>query len=179
MISPTDSAYGNWLSSPYLNPFSFARSSESMRKPKKNHSKKQRKHHYAFDVDDNGLDINGFILHTDKHKGKRHKFRVYQDSNENERFDKNDQLIGRVGIRSKHAAKGVGNLLDEAEVGLLEIKFNRDKSNASKRADPQLADITDGLSQTLNLSSLDFNDADGSHIVSVTPAPGAAWEQLH
>ena len=33
--------------------------------------KKQRNYHYAFDVDDNGLDINGIILQTDKHKGKK------------------------------------------------------------------------------------------------------------
>ena len=141
--------------------------------------RKQRKHHYTFDVDDNGLDINGFVLQTDKHEGKRQKFRVYLDSNENGRFDKNDQLIGRTGIRSKHSSKGVGNLLGDDEIGLLEIKFKRDKPNASMRVDPQLAEITDGLSQTLNLRSLDFNDADASQIVSVTPAPGAAWEQLH
>ena len=97
--------------------------------------KKQRNHHYTFDVDDNGLDINGFILHTDKHKGKRQKFRVYLDSNENERFDKSDRLIGRTGLKQKHAAKGVGNLLDEDELGQLEVKFKKTKSNASMRAD--------------------------------------------
>ena len=97
--------------------------------------KKQRNHHYTFDVDDNGLDINGFILHTDKHKGKRQKFRVYLDSNENGRFDKSDRLIGRAGLKQKHAAKGVGNLLDEDELGQLEVKFKKTKSNASMRAD--------------------------------------------
>ena len=96
--------------------------------------KKQRNYHYAFDVDDNGLDINGFILQTDKHKGKRQKFRVYLDSNENGRFDKNDPLIGLSGLKKKHAAKGVGNLLDEGEIGQLEVTFKKAKSNASMRS---------------------------------------------
>jgi len=94
----------------------------------------QRIHHYTFDVDDNGLDINGFILHTDKHKGKRHKFRVYLDSNKNGRFDKNDPLIGRTGLKHKHAAKGVGNLLDDDEIGQVEVTFKKSKSNASMRS---------------------------------------------
>ena len=110
-------------------------------------ARNQRKHQYTFEVDDNGLNINGFVLHTDKHEGKRQKFRVYLDSNENGRFDKNDQLIGRTGIREKHAAKGVGNLLDEDEVGLLEVKFEIPNSNASMRS------ASDGVSQTINLSS--------------------------
>lgn len=104
------------------------------RKSRSKEPKPQRKHHYKFDVDDNGLDINGFILHTDKHKGKRHKFRVYLDSNENNRFDKDDQLIGRTGLKQKHAAKGVGNLLDEDELGQLEVTFKKPKSNPSMRS---------------------------------------------
>ena len=95
--------------------------------------KQERKYHYKFDVDHNGLDINGFILHHDKHKGKRHKFRVYLDSNENGRFDKKDELIGRSALKQKHAAKGVGNLLDEGELGQLEVTFKKPKSNASMR----------------------------------------------
>ena len=121
-------------------------------------ARNQRKHQYTFEVDDNGLDINGFVLHTDKHEGKRQKFRVYLDSNENGRFDRNDQLIGRTGIREKHAAKGVGNLLDEDEVGLLEVKFKIPNSNASMRS------VSDGLSQTINLSSLGFKDSDGDRV---------------
>lgn len=88
-------------------------------------ARRERNHHYTFNVDDNGLDINGFILHTDKHKGKKQKFRVYLDSNENNRFDKNDELIGRTGLNQKHAAKGVGNLLDEGEIGQLKVKFTK------------------------------------------------------
>ena len=114
----------------------------------------QRNHHYTFDVDDNGLDINGFILHTDKHKGKRHKFRVYLDSNKNGRFDKNDPLIGRTGLKHKHAAKGVGNLLDEDEIGQVEVKFKRSPLMQSYESygdsiDTHLA----GLSSNLSASS--------------------------
>ena len=98
------------------------------RKSRSKEPKPQQKHHYKFDVDDNGLDINGFILHTDKHEGKRHKFRIYLDSNENNRFDKDDQLIGRTGLKQKHAAKGVGNLLDEDEIGQVEVKFKRNRA---------------------------------------------------
>ena len=106
--------------------------------------KPQRKHHYTFDVDDNGLDINGFILHTDKHKGKRHKFRVYLDSNENGRFDKNDQLIGRTGLKHKHASKGVGNLLDDDEIGELIVDFKRPPS---KRPDPDAMTLDQQIQQ--------------------------------
>ena len=102
-------AVGCWLPvglNVYCGPASKSRSTEP---------KKQRKHHYAFDVDDNGLDINGFILHTDKHEGKRHKFRVYLDSNENGRFDKNDPLIGRT----VHTVHTVSALLTTAEASKL------------------------------------------------------------
>ena len=33
-------------------------------------------HHYTFDVNHNGVDINGFIVHHDKHGGKKEKKRV-------------------------------------------------------------------------------------------------------
>ena len=133
-------------------------------------SKRERNHHYTFEVDDNGVDINGFILHHNKHESKRHKFRVYLDSNENGRFDKNDQLIGRTGLKKKHAAKGVGNLLDEGEIGQLEVKFKTTKSNASMRD----SDDIDGLSQSIGggggrIGSMSFSDSDASQIVSVIP----------
>lgn len=96
--------------------------------------KQERSHHYKFDIDDNGVDINGFIVHHNKHEGKRHKFRVYLDSNENGRFDKSDPLIGLSGLKQKHAAKGVGNLLDEGEIGQLEVTFKKAESNASMRS---------------------------------------------
>ena len=105
----------------------------TMFKSRSKEPKPQRKHHYTFDVDDNGLDINGFILHADKHKGKRHKFRVYLDSNENNRFDKNDLLLGRIGLKNRHSKNGVGGILDEDELGQLEIKFKKPKSNVSMR----------------------------------------------
>ena len=136
----------------------------SNRARKQNKSKKQRRSRYAFDVNDNGLDISGFVLHTDKHEGKRHKFRVYLDSNENGRFDKNDQLIGRTGLRNKLAAKGVGNLLDEDEIGQIEVKFKIPNSNASMRSYRQSREVSDGTSQTINLSSLGFKDSDGDRV---------------
>ena len=126
-----DSAVGNWaLKADCLLTDNGLKGCPSSRSPE---PKKQRNHHYTFDVDHNGLDINGFILHHDKHKGKRHKFRVYLDSNENGRFDKKDELIGRSALKQKHAAKGVGNLLDEGELGQLEVTFKKPKSNASMR----------------------------------------------
>ena len=135
-------SYGGWNAFEYI---PLARKSPQGASLRSKEPKPQRKHHYTFDVDDNGLDINGFILHTDKHNGKRHKFRVYLDSNENGRFDKNDELIGRSGLKQKHAAKGVGNLLDEGEIGQLQVKSKRDdgmlqivqrtsESNASMRS---------------------------------------------
>ena len=151
---------GNWVNAENIinqallgNPIFQSRSKEP---------KPQRKHHYTFDVDDNGLDINGFILHHNKHEGKRHKFRVYLDSNENGRFDKNDELIGRSGPKQKHASKGVGNLLYEGEIGELVVKFKTTKSNASMRE----PDDIDGLSQSIGggggrIGSMSFSDSDG------------------
>ena len=159
--------------------------------------KQERKYHYKFDVDHNGLDINGFILHTDKHKGKRHKFRVYLDSNKNGRFDNKDQLIGKSGLKQKHAAKGVGNLLDEDELGQLEVKFKKTKSNASMKT-PEIPDLAEWNDDSKNntsaqsvgggggaggsvINSMSFRDSDDNQIVSVTPQLGAeaAWGQLH
>ena len=153
--------------------------------------KPQRKHHYTFDVDDNGLDINGFILHTDKHKGKRHKFRVYLDSNENGRFDKNDPLIGRTGLKHKHAAKGVGNLLDDDDIGRLEVTFKKPKSNASMRSLETFDTGRGPLNQIGNIIGISptflflnpegdptayFNETNlGVHTVGAK----AAWGQLH
>ena len=104
---------GKWVTTSNINAgfVDLARRRSKKTTKDDSNARNQRKHHYTFEVDDNGLDINGFVLHTDKHEGKRQKFRVYLDSNENGRFDKNDQLIGRTGIREKHAAKGVGNLM--------------------------------------------------------------------
>ena len=115
-----DTANGSWsLPSPQISrvpTFSSA-------KPKKH-----RDYHYTFDVDDNGLDINGFILHTNKHEGKRHKFRVYLDSNENNRFDNDDVLLGRTGLKTRHSKNGVVGILDEDETGQVEVKFKRNKA---------------------------------------------------
>ena len=147
----------------------------------------QRNHHYSFDVDDNGLDINGFILQTDKHKGKKQKFRVYLDSNENGRFDKSDPLIGKSGLKQKHAAKGVANLLDEGEIGQLEVTFKKPRSNASMRGPDYVIATENWLgeyslhnalsTQIKSLQRLAFSDSDGNHLGSVMPMPGVIWDQ--
>ena len=190
------SAFGFWMTNGlFSSPLPLTGSSAQGA----NKFKPQRNHHYTFDVGDNGLDINGFILQAYKHKGKRRKIRVYLDSNENGRFDKNDPLIGRTGLKHKHAAKGVGNLLDEDEIGQLAIRFKKDTSNAlissvgqddsernpriSSSDDPELVKES-GIAAsdpTLQFQRLSFADSDGSQIVSVTPQLGAeaAWGQLH
>ena len=146
-----------------------------------------RNYNYAFDVDDNGLDIYGFILQTDKHKGKKQKFRVYLDSNENGRFDKSDPLIGLSGLKQKHAAKGVGNLLDEGEIGQLEVTFKKPRSNASMRGPDYVIATENWLgeyslhnalsTQIKSLQRLAFSDSDGNHLGSVMPMPGVIWDQ--
>ena len=142
------------------------------RKARSPEPKKERNHHYTFDVDDNGLDINGFILQTDKHKGKRQKFRVYLDSNENNRFDKNDVLLGRIGLKTRHSKNGVGGILDEDELGQIEVKFKKPKSNASMRVEeenyPTIRDTPlYGILRDIftPIKSLSFTEADGSKVV--------------
>ena len=135
-------AFGTWLKY-----FPFVPSSRSPE------PKKERNRHYTFDVDDNGLDINGFVVHAATPSQRRHKFRVFLDSNENGRFDKNDPSIGRTGLQRKHAAKGVGNLLDDDEIGQVMVNFKKSKSNASMSSDPQSAHTTDDLTQPLDDSS--------------------------
>ena len=118
-------ATGSWVRTMLSLRSSPTTSSLRRRRPKR---QRNRNHHYTFDVDDNGLDINGFIIQRYRKIHRRYKFRVYLDSNENGRFDKKDQLIGRTGLPQKHAAKGVGNLLDEGEIGQLEVKFKTTNS---------------------------------------------------
>ena len=103
-------------------------SSLRRRRPKR---QRNRNHHYTFDVDDNGLDINGFIIQRYSKFHRRYKFRVYLDNNENGLFDRGDELIGMTGLKDKHSKKGIGNLLEDGELGRLEVKFKKDKSNAS------------------------------------------------
>lgn len=148
----------------------------SARKPETHSSRqikpKQRNHHYIFDIDDNDLDINGFIVHSDKVKGKRHKFRVFLDSNESGCFDKNDVLIGKTGLKQKHAVKGVGNLLDEDELGQLEVKFKKTKSNASMRESDDDIDTLSGGGGGSWINSLSFGDSDGDPISAFEPRLG-------
>lgn len=102
--------------------------------------KKERKYHYSFNIEDKGVDVSGFIVHTAKKNQVRHKFRVHLDSNDNGRFDKNDSFYGHTGLKTKHSKKGVGQILDDNEIGELKIKFKTLESNASMKtaegADP-------------------------------------------
>ena len=114
---------------------------------------KQRNHHYTFDINDNGLDISGFIVHSEKGQGKGHKFRVFLDSNENGRFDKKDTLISSSHLKQKFADKGVGNLLDEDINGRVEVKFKQLRSN-----DPVI-------------KSMKFIDSDDRRVASIKRTP--------
>ena len=95
--------------------------------------KKEREYHYSFNVEDKGIDVSGFIVHTAKKNQGRHKFWVHLDSNDNGRFDKNDSFYGHSGLKTKDSKKGVGQILDEAEVGELKIKFKTLESKASMK----------------------------------------------
>ena len=153
----------------------------SSRKPEpistKSSKSKKRNHHYTFDIDDNGIDISGFIVHSDKGQGKGHKFRVFLDSNENGRFDKNDLFNSKSGLKQKHAAKGVGNLLDEDALGLLEVKLKRSKSDDSKKHDSKMSQIIDESGSILNLVSLNFDDNDEINVANIEPLPGVIIDQ--
>lgn len=96
-------------------------------------NRKHRNHHYTFNVDHKGFDLNGFFVHTDKHKGKRDKFRVYLDTNENNRFDKRDLLIGRSGLKAKHSKDSVGEILEQGELGGVKLKLRELRPGPSKR----------------------------------------------
>ena len=140
---------------------------------------KHRNHHYTFDVDDNGVDINGFILHHNKHKGNRHKFRVYLDSNENKRFDKDDLFIGRTGIKANHSKKGVGNLIDLDEIGKVSVKLKPNRDNASLRADA--CDSPSPLMQALGIPKIDnmtFANSDGDLLSRIGIDPLAIAETI-
>ena len=130
-------------------------------------NRKHRNHHYTFDVNHNGIDINGFILHHDKHDGKKHKKRIYLDSNENGRFDKDDLFIGRTGIKDKHTKKGVGELLDPGDIGHVEVLFRRKRVNASLKSFDGSSDIrdafvaSDDISHALDLLKIRFYSSCG------------------
>ena len=121
-------------------------------------NRKHRNHHYTFDVDDNGLDINGFIIHKKKKGHKRHKFKVFLDTNENGRFDRSDELIGKTSLTRKLTKQGIGNLLDDGELGGLEIKFKKDNSNALMRSVGQ--DDSERNPRISSVQSLSFTDSD-------------------
>ena len=126
--------------------------------------KRARLHHYVFDVDHNGLDLNGFVLHADKRKAKREKFRVYLDSNENAKFDRNDLFFGTTALKDANSQDGVGGILGETEVGQLKVRFKKIKSKASLgSADAEEPDVI--------IKRLSFSDSDGASVAAVNPPP--------
>ena len=127
-------------------------------------SKRERLHHYVFDVDHNGLDLNGFVLHADKSKAKREKFRVYLDSNENAKFDRNDLFFGATALKDTISQDGVGGILGKAEVGQLQVKFKKIKFKASLgSAEAEEPDVI--------IKRLRFSDSDGAAVAAVNPPP--------
>ena len=142
----------------------WIRNDERTRPLQRSSSKKQRNHHYAFDVGDNGLDINGFIIHKKKKGHKRHKFKVFLDTNENGSFDRKDELIGKTSLTRKLTKKGIGNLLNDDELGQLEIKFKKDNSNALMRG---VGQDDSERNPHISLQSFSFFDSDDNPIASV------------
>ena len=68
------------------------------------------------------------VQHTKK-AHYRHRFKVFLNTNDNGRFDGKDDLIGKTRLFLKHSRKGVGNLLEEDQVGQLEVKFKTSQKN--------------------------------------------------
>ena len=152
-------ATGTWIAASNINAGFIDLARQRSKEITKDDLIDQRRYHYSFNVDDKGIDISGFIVHTNKTSQGRQKFRVHLDENENGRFDKSDPYFGRSILDSEFAQKGVGNLLDEDQVGQLVVKFkkiknkskSKCKSNASMRSDQQ-----DPLSGVI-VKSMNFN----------------------
>ena len=79
-----------------------------------------REFHYVFNAELDGQEINGFIV--EKIKKKRHKFKVYLDTDNDGAFTKSDQLIGKTKLTKKHSRGDAGQLLDGLD-GQLEVDF--------------------------------------------------------
>lgn len=94
-------------------------------------SKREYLHHYVFDDDYNGLDLNGFVIHADKSKAKLEKFCVYLYSSKNARFDRNDSFFGTTALKDTNSQNGVGGIVGEAEVSQLKVRCKKIKSKVS------------------------------------------------
>ena len=79
-----------------------------------------REFHYVFNAELDGQEINGFIV--EKTKKKRHKFKVYLDTDNDGAFTKSDQLIGKTKLTKKRSRGDAGGLLDGLD-GQLEVDF--------------------------------------------------------
>jgi len=128
-------------------------------------AKNQRKSHFSFDVVHKGLDINGFVLHSNKHS--RQRFRVYLDSNANGWFDNADLFYGKTGLKAKDSMKGIGATLDPQEVGQVEVKFRRNKLKDSLTA----AMDADALISAQISGSITFSDPNGRIVAVIKSSP--------
>ena len=79
-----------------------------------------REFHYVFNAELDSQEINGFIV--EKTKKKRHKFKVYLDTDNDGAFTKSDQLIGKTKLSKKHSRGDAGGLLDGLD-GQLEVDY--------------------------------------------------------
>ena len=91
----------------------------------------KRDFHYVFNAEIDGRDINGFIV--EKTKNRRHRFKVYHDTDADGAFTKSDKLIGKSKLRRKHSKGDAGELLDGVVDGHLEVDYIYQRYTASYR----------------------------------------------
>ena len=93
--------------------------------------RKHRNHHYTFNVEVNGNDVQGFVV--EKTRLIRHRFKVYVDSDDDGIFSKSDKLIGKTKLRRKHSTGDAGDLLDGQNDGRLVADFISERSEPLSR----------------------------------------------
>lgn len=91
---------------------------------------------------------------------------MFLDTYEFGRFDRNDELIDKTSLTRKLTKQGIGNLLEDDELGQLEIKFKKDNSNALMRGVGQ--DDSERNSRISSVQSLSFTDSDGDHAAIIS-----------
>ena len=73
-----------------------------------------RRFHYSFDLDGGH---SGFVLH--KNSRRKARIRMFLDSNENGRFDQNDQLLVGGVLKQAFSSSKPGSLLKSSNAGLI------------------------------------------------------------
>ena len=82
-----------------------------------------RRHDYIWDLDDG---YPGFIRQI-----KRNKLNIYIDSDRNDNFTRDDELIGSARIRAPHRHRGRGRLLDSDQTGSIRALNGAPESDSS------------------------------------------------